>query len=341
MKTEKSSFALRVGIILLAGILVLFALTGEGITAAPTDSETLSEPLSDTADILSDSLTLLTPNGGEIVASGSLYTISWAAPSSAARFKLKYSIDNGLTWYLMANDVPGTSYNWDVPALSNNKKQCLIKIIGFAETGGRVGADTSDSTFTIEVVRVTSPNGGETLTSGATHDITWTVNNTVAPVRSVDLFYTKNAGVTWKEIYGTYFIGDNSGKATWTLPNVLSSKTQCKVKVVLRDSEGIKIGSDASNGYFTISPASSTTYTLTVTKAGTGSGNVTATPGTINWSGNTGTASYASGTTVTLTAAAISGNFVGWSGACSGTAATCQVTMNQARNVTATFNIIH
>ena len=54
--------------------------------------------------------------------------------------------------------------------------------------------------------------------------------------------------------------------------------------------------------------------------------------------GTTCTANYATGTSVTLTAAAASGStFAGWSGACTGTG-TCTVSMTQARNVTATFN---
>ena len=48
--------------------------------------------------------------------------------------------------------------------------------------------------------------------------------------------------------------------------------------------------------------------------------------------------SYDDNTLVTLTATPTAGNvFSGWGGACSGTATTCQVTMNQARSVTATF----
>jgi hypothetical protein len=48
---------------------------------------------------------------------------------------------------------------------------------------------------------------------------------------------------------------------------------------------------------------------------------------------------YAGGTLVTLTAAheADVAAFIGWGGACSGTDATCQVTMDAARQVTATF----
>jgi len=83
--------------------------------------------------------------------------------------------------------------------------------------------------------------------------------------------------------------------------------------------------------------SSSTTFALTVSKAGSGTGTVTSNTGGINC-GSTCSASFASGASVTLTAAAGSGaSFAGWSGACSGTGA-CTVSMTQARAVTATFN---
>jgi aryl-phospho-beta-D-glucosidase BglC (GH1 family) len=83
--------------------------------------------------------------------------------------------------------------------------------------------------------------------------------------------------------------------------------------------------------------SSGTSYTLTVAKAGSGTGTVTSNTGNISC-GSTCSASYASGTSVTLTASAGSGaSFAGWSGACSGTGA-CTVSMTAARSVTATFN---
>ncbi|WP_395853825.1 cellulase family glycosylhydrolase [Cystobacter fuscus] len=78
-------------------------------------------------------------------------------------------------------------------------------------------------------------------------------------------------------------------------------------------------------------------FTLTATKAGTGSGTVSSSPSGIDC-GSTCTANYSSGASVTLTATAASGStFAGWSGACSGTG-TCTVSMTAARSVTATFN---
>lgn len=82
---------------------------------------------------------------------------------------------------------------------------------------------------------------------------------------------------------------------------------------------------------------SASTFSLGVTRAGTGSGTVTSSPSGINC-GSTCTASYASGTSVTLSQSAASGStFAGWSGACSGTG-NCVLSMTAARSVTATFN---
>jgi endoglucanase len=83
---------------------------------------------------------------------------------------------------------------------------------------------------------------------------------------------------------------------------------------------------------------STSTFLLSVTKSGSGSGTVASSPTGVNC-GSTCSASYNSGTSVTLTATPASGStFGGWIGACSGTATTCVVSMTAARAVTAAFN---
>ncbi len=81
-------------------------------------------------------------------------------------------------------------------------------------------------------------------------------------------------------------------------------------------------------------------YALTITKTGTGGGTVTSSPSGINC-GATCTASYDTGTQVTLSASPAAGStFVGWSGGgCAGTG-TCVVTMDAATTVTADFSLI-
>ncbi len=77
-------------------------------------------------------------------------------------------------------------------------------------------------------------------------------------------------------------------------------------------------------------------FDLTVSKQGAGSGQVSSSPTGISC-GDGCQASFTAGTAVTLTATPdASSIFTGWSGDCSGTD-TCQVTMDQARSVTATF----
>ena len=85
-------------------------------------------------------------------------------------------------------------------------------------------------------------------------------------------------------------------------------------------------------------PPPPTTHTLTVAKSGTGAGTVTSSPSGISC-GSDCSQGYTVGTDVTLTASAASGStFSGWSGACSGTGP-CNVSMDGARSVTATFNV--
>jgi len=81
---------------------------------------------------------------------------------------------------------------------------------------------------------------------------------------------------------------------------------------------------------------SGTTYLLSVTLTGTGSGRVTSNPVAIDCGLNC-SASLESGTSATLTAVPAAGSdFTGWSGSCSGSS-TCTLTIDAAKTVTARF----
>src|SRR3989338_654184 len=91
-----------------------------------------------------------------------------------------------------------------------------------------------------------------------------------------------------------------------------------------------------TGGSTTISPPAST-YTVSVTKQGTGSGTVTSNPSGISC-GGTCSASFNTGTTVILSAVASAGStFTGWSNGCTGTG-TC--TVSAAASPIATFTLI-
>jgi hypothetical protein len=220
-------------------------LTGNLYTTAPVKTNC-------TVNATFAPVNVITPNGGEIIPSGSAYTIRWAAPASAVRFTLEYSLNSGATWVLIASGVTGTSRTWTVPRPLTNTTTCLVRVTGYNASNVLQGSDTSNAPFTIEVVRLTAPNGGNTLISGTNFNITWITNGTVRSVYRVTLMYTADATVlnpVWNTI--TTVIG-NFGVYTWRVPVVTT--TNAKVRVILNDSTNIAIGSDDSDNVFTIHP---------------------------------------------------------------------------------------
>jgi hypothetical protein len=73
------------------------------------------------------------------------------------------------------------------------------------------------------------------------------------PVYQVRLLYTLDNGVTWKAFTSQPDLGSDPGSHTVQFPMVRGIKSECKVNVVLKDSSGNRVGSDTSDGLFTIS----------------------------------------------------------------------------------------
>ena len=191
---------------------------------------------------------VLSPNGGEIIPAGSTYTVRWGAPSRAVKFRLYYSTNKGYGWKSITADyVTGATYRWGVPTPTSSKKDCLVKVNGYDEYNRLVSYDRSDQPFKIEVVRLTSPNGGTAVPPGGTFRISWTTHATRDRVAKAKVYFTKDGGTTWKLV--ETLEGDPS-YYDWLVPNVDSS--QCKVKVILKDVNGEAIGSDSNDGVFPI-----------------------------------------------------------------------------------------
>ena len=165
------------------------------------------------------------------------------------KFNLSYTL-NGSSYTTIANGVTGTTYNWTVPKPSANSPLCKVKVIGLNSSNQTVGTDFSDANFTIEVVRLTAPNGGvgQTLLIGTSVSITWTTNGTSKSVNKVKLSYSTNGGSSWTAIAT---VTGNPGTYNWAVPN--SPGSTCKARVELFDNN-TAVGNDASDQNFTIAP---------------------------------------------------------------------------------------
>jgi len=193
-------------------------------------------------------VTVLRPNGGQHWNAGGSYVIKWDASSEAVKFKLFYSTDNQTTWNLIRGVGNVRQYKWTIPAQDGKKPKSFVKVVGLNSSGRKVGEDVSDKPFVIEVLKLRSPNGGETLKVGSTHTITWETYALTRTVAKVILQYSTDGGRTWKRI--KTYIGTNPGSHAWNVPN--DPSTNCKVRVTLKDAGGATIAQDVSDRVFTI-----------------------------------------------------------------------------------------
>lgn len=119
-------------------------------------------------------LKLLTPAGGVVMKQGSVVPITWLA--NGLRNDVKISLwRNGVQAGLIASGVAAGSgrYGWTVGALETGAAPlgggyCVkVKEVGYTF------ADTSVTDLLIAELKVTSPNGGESLVRDSIHQITW------------------------------------------------------------------------------------------------------------------------------------------------------------------------
>lgn len=97
----------------------------------------------------------------------------------------------------------------------------------------------------------------------------------------------------------------------------------------------------AAGGVASLTCVSTATNSLTVTRSGSGSGTVTSAPAGIDCP-DTCTENFPQTSTVVLTATPDVGHvFAGWTGDCSGLAATCTLAMSSSHTVNAKFRLLH
>ncbi|MFA5412922.1 MAG: invasin domain 3-containing protein [Patescibacteria group bacterium] len=228
-------------IITLAGTIASAAATdgnlGTGPVANPFDFTTVAASSGGGgAATLPASITVTTPNGGEILTGGGTYSITWSAVSNTDPVSIYYSTDSGINFLntIATDETNDGSYTWTVPNVATSAAK--VKVVS-----GSLN-DISDSNFTI------------TYSTSAVSTSTSTV---VASPTSVTANGTSKSTVT-------VTVKDSSS-------NLLSGKV-----VTLASSRGTSdtvttvTGTTGTNGVATFEVKSSTagTSTYTATAAG-------------------------------------------------------------------------
>jgi hypothetical protein len=216
-------------------------------TLTATQRQTISNELS---GITLSGITITAPTPGEVVASGSPYTIFYDAPAEVSSVKVKYSLNGGVTWLPAALDpnttpAPGT-FAWDVPTPVKNATKALVKVTGYNASSVKVGVGKS-AKFTVEVVSITAPIEQETVSKGISYTVTWTWNGTKSQPSSAKVFYTYGSSGIWKPAKGV--VDPLLESFSWDVPSPAKAKI-VKLKVVLRDDAlGVKVGIGISKAF--------------------------------------------------------------------------------------------
>jgi hypothetical protein len=93
----------------------------------------------------SGTLTVTSPNGGEVWAKGSTENITWTTTGEVGNVKVSYSTDNGFSWTTLASSTANDgSYAWNLPEILTD--ECLVKV---NEVENSQIADISNAVFTI------------------------------------------------------------------------------------------------------------------------------------------------------------------------------------------------
>jgi uncharacterized repeat protein (TIGR02543 family) len=175
-------------------------------------------------------------------------------------------------------------------------------------------------------------SGGASGTSPTT-TVTMNQNITVTAAFMLKTYTITATAGTGGTILPSWFITVNHGETqSYTIiPNSGYRIADVKVDGVSQGTVNSYTFTNVTFDHTIEASFSDITYTLTISKTGTGNGILTS-----NASGT----SFPAGTVVTLTAVPdVNSTFDGWSGECTGTLPTCTLTMNADTAVTATFTL--
>ena len=197
------------------------------------------------------STTALLDNFQTSLESGSTYTICWETSPKTETSKVMYSKNNGKGWKTIAKGLTDNCYSWQVPVLKKNKEHCRIKVVEYKSRKKKLQEKESNTSFSIEVLKILSPQNGDILTSGETHTITWKTHTTKNPVSQTKIYFNPHGRKKWELIAS---LEGNPETFEWTVPQVYSTESSYQIRIILRDARGKKVVKETSEGHFSITP---------------------------------------------------------------------------------------
>jgi photosystem II stability/assembly factor-like uncharacterized protein len=251
--------------------------------------------------------------------------------------------NGGSSW----TDISGNLPNTEVTSIAIDPDVANTYYVGtdvgafYTSNGGTTWSVLGTGLPNVGVMSLAFQHATRTLVAGTHGRSAWSLSLATAETLSVTLAGTGSGSVTSSPsgitCPSTCSANFNSGTVVTLTAAAAAGSTFAGWSGACSGTGTCSVTMSAAKSVTATFNTAVTTFALSVTLAGTGSGSVTSSPSGITCP-STCSANFNSGTVVKLTAVVGSGStFAGWGGACTGTG-TCSVTMSAAKAVTATFN---
>jgi len=171
--------------------------------------------------LLSQTLTVLSPNGGETWMSGTTQTVSWQLDGDYADLYIEYSIDNGTYWNYLAYV---SSYDSIIQLnITNFLYAADFAILRISMYDNQNIFDESDGYFTIHEnpVYFYTPSTGQKIYGGVDVMLSWYTYT----IDTFDVDYTIDGGTTWNSIATSHA----EQSLNWTTPTTNSDN--CMIRI--------------------------------------------------------------------------------------------------------------
>ncbi|MBL4710006.1 MAG: T9SS type A sorting domain-containing protein [Flavobacteriales bacterium] len=195
-----------------------------------------------TLNIGSPSVTIVFPNDAGEYLAGANKSLSYRVTGGLDTLSLFYSIDGGVSYSLLKNDISGNAQWTSVVYPDIQEESVFFKL---QSNQMPFIFDVSDSAFAIHKFKLYQPYTNQVFYQGATANITW--GKSLTSDSTITLLYSINNALTWDTI-ATHF--PNTGSYSWTVPNVQSSQLKLRI-------EGVSLTNqfDISGGVASIIPS--------------------------------------------------------------------------------------
>jgi len=187
-------------------------------------------------------VTVEAPNGGEVLAGGSAFNVTWKATDNYTlnqNLIIKIYFTSGEAWQNVATTTESPSgsglFMWPVPS-GWSSTECRIRITASDEVGN-IGSDESNSKFTIDSslpsVTVLRPAIAEVLLGGSQYIITWEATDKGGlTTEAFTIWYSLNNGASWTQIASS--ISSLETMLSWNVPSVDTTEAYISVEAVDR-----------------------------------------------------------------------------------------------------------